>query len=503
MRGRGTLGGFTLFVALATVAPVHAEEAESRPAEVRDAELRLTQNAFQGSTGGVRVIDASSGPKGTFRLALNTEFFLIRDYFVPSDRAQHFAGNLSFSVAAARFLEVFASAEVTSAWDNSTDPTLVQRVADVRLGLKGYHWIRPWVALGADASVLFPGGVGDMGDTFRATSVGLRVNSNLDFRARSKRQLPLILRFNAQYWFDNTRKLANGIDTPGPLIPFQRFAYNINEVDSVRIGAGLEAPLSAGRVGLRPLVEWQWDLPVNRQGFSCSAAELPVGDACLSDVGVKAFPMTLTLGLRILTPPEGLAVTVAADVGLTGTRDFARQLAPNSPYNIILGIGYAVDARRKSTPAPLAIPAVRRGATEGRVYGLVLDAESDAPVARALVAVVGDEASAQVSDEDGRFVTYPVPVGDVVFDVTHPDYQATQCAATFDATEASTVEVPLAEATCVLTPHTVDGSLRVRVVGKKGKSIPALAVVVRGPSEHRLVSDDTGHAAIDLQPGAY
>ncbi|MGB5809995.1 MAG: OmpA family protein, partial [Polyangiales bacterium] len=174
-----------------------------------------------------------------------------------------------------------------------------------------------------------------------------------------------------------------------------------------------------------------------------------------------------------------------------------------SPYNIILGIGYAVDARRKSTPAPLATPAVRRSPAEGRVYGLVLDAESETPVARALVAVVGDEASAQVSDDDGRFVTYPVPVGDVVFEVTHPDYQATQCTATFDATDGSTVAVPLAEATCALTPHTVDGSLRVHVVGKKGKSIPALAVVVRGPTEHRLVSDDTGHAAIDLQPGAY
>ena len=121
-------------VAWACAAPIHAQPDPAPADEAREARLVEVQNSFSGPTGGIRIIDAASGPKGTFRLALNTEFFLIGDYFVPTDRAQHFAGNLSLSVTPTEFLEVFASAEVTSAWDDSNDPMLIQRVADVNIG---------------------------------------------------------------------------------------------------------------------------------------------------------------------------------------------------------------------------------------------------------------------------------------------------------------------------------------------------------------------------------
>ena len=117
------------------------------------------QNSYTGPTGGIRIIDAGSGDKGTFRLALQTEFFVIRDYFVSGDRAHTFAGNLSLSITPTDFLEVFASAEVTSAWDDSNDPLLIQRVADLFLGLKGFYRAKPWFVVGGDAAVLFPGGV--------------------------------------------------------------------------------------------------------------------------------------------------------------------------------------------------------------------------------------------------------------------------------------------------------------------------------------------------------
>ncbi|MDH3846025.1 MAG: hypothetical protein OES69_18950, partial [Myxococcales bacterium] len=206
-------------VVLACAASAGADDDPSGDAETRDDRLLLSQNSFSGPTGGIRVIDASSGPKGTFRLALNTEFFFIRDYFVPEDKAHHFAGNLSLTVTPTEYLEVFASAEVTSAWDDSTNPMLVQRVADLLIGLKGFHWVKPWVALGGDVSIGFPGGVGDMKETFRATSVGLRGNVNLDFRANHRRTMPLITRLNVQYWFDNSAKLTESIGTVGPLIP--------------------------------------------------------------------------------------------------------------------------------------------------------------------------------------------------------------------------------------------------------------------------------------------
>ncbi|MEM7437099.1 MAG: OmpA family protein [Myxococcota bacterium] len=500
MRSRQMLGCFLGIAMLAWPARLYADE--PAPSNARDLELRLVQNSFSGSTGSIRLIDAASGPKGTFRVALNTEFFVARDVFVPDDRAQHFAGNLSLSVAAARFLEVFVSAEVTSAWDDATDPRLVQRVADARLGLKGYHWVTRWVAVGADATVLFPGGVGDMRETFRATSFGFRANASLDFRARSDRHAPVIVRFNAQYWFDNTAKLTNSIQSEGPLIPFQRFAYGINEVDTVRIGTGLELPLRAGKVGVHPLVDWRWDLPVNRQGFRCSAVSA-AGDRCLSDVGVKAFPMTLTLGVRLLTPPTGLAVTVGADVGLTGTDDFVQQLAPTAPYNVIVGLSYAIDARRTTghTAKPTSTPSTLD--PRGRVYGVIVDEHDGRPVEDALVTVTGEAASAQVTDEGGRFVTYALPVGEIELEVSHPDYEPGLCLATLDASEAGVTPEVKTEVQCVLTPTTLQGTLRLHVVGKKGRSIPALPVVVQGASEARILLDDSGKASAEVDSGTY
>ena len=501
------LGGF---VAWACVAPVCAQADPTPNASERETRVAEVQNSFSGPTGGIRIIDASSGPKGTFRLALNTEFFIISDFFVPTDEAHHFAGNLSLSITPTEYLEVFVAAEVTSAWDDSNDPMLIQRVADMLLGLKGFYQAKPWVAVGGDASVAFLGGVGDASATFRATSFGFRGNVTLDFRNYERRKFPLVARFNAQYWFDNSAKLTEGIedsryDALGGIVPrpletrhlltaFERFAYGVNRMDQVRLAAGLEAPLQAGKVGLHPMLEWQWDLPVDRQGVQCVITAIPNDDGCLAEEKLKAFPMVLTLGLRILTPPKGLAFTVAADVGLTGTRAFVRELAPTAPYNIILGIAYAFDPRRAAPVAPVADQEpVAVAETTGEVRGQVLEQGNERPVADAVVAVVGQEASPQVTDAAGRFVTYGLPGGEVVLEVSHPDYATAQCGAS----------VP-SDTTCELVPASLDGQLRVLTVDREGNPVPQITITVRGPSEHRPISDEAGVAVVEaLEPGAY
>ncbi len=498
------LGGV---VALACVAPVHAE-ADS-PDEARSARVAEVQNSFSGPTGGIRIIDAASGPKGTFRLALNTEFFVIGDYFVPTDRAQHFAGNLSLSVTPTEYLEVFAAAKVTSAWDDSNDPMLIQRVADVLVGLKGFYRAKPWLAVGGDASLAFLGGVSDPKARLRSTSFGFRGNLTFDFREHERREAPMIVRVNTQYWFDNSANLTEGIEdrryaafggaVPRPeetrhlLTAFERYAYGVNRTDFVRISTGFEAPLKAGKVGLHPMLEWQWDIPINRQGFECAAAARKNDDGCLSNEGPKAFPMALTLGLRILPPPKGLAFTVAADVGLTGTRSFVRELAPTAPYNVVFGVAYAFDPR----PAPPivsgpALPAVDSVPTR-QLHGRVLEEGSDTPVSGAFVAVVGQDESPQLTDAAGRFVTYGLPEGEVVLEVSHPDFIPTQCSA----------KVP-SDAECRLVPASRDGQLQVVTVDRAGNLVPKVPITLRGPSEHSLISDEHGSVRVDaLVAGTY
>ena len=512
MRRSWTLLSLGGVFALACVAQVRAQDAAESAASAREQQLVEVQNSFSGPTGGIRIVDAGSGPKGTFRLALNTEFFIISDFFVPTDRSHYFAGNLSLSVTPTEYLEVFASAAVTSAWDDSNDPMLIQRVADVLLGLKGFHRVKPWLTLGGDASVVFPGGVGDAGATFRATSFGFRGNVRFDFRERERRAVPLITRFNAQYWFDNSAELTASIEerryaalggtvppdleTRQLLTPFERYAYGVNRTDFVRIAAGFEAPLHAGKVGLHPMLEWQWGIPVNRQGFECAQAANANDDSCLADAGLRAFPMLLTMGLRILSPPKGLAFTVAVDVGLTGTRQLVRELAPTAPYDIILGIAYAFDARSPAPSIPVPVEEVVEAvAVTGEVRGRVVDEGSGSPVAGALVAVAGQDASPQATDEDGRFVTFGIPEGEVQLEVSHPEYEPGRCSALVPSDS---------DADCRLVPSSLDGQLRLLAIDRNGEPVPAIAITVRGPSEHRLVSDQNGVARVDaLKPGAY
>ena len=461
------------------------------------------QNSFSGPTGGIRIVDAGSGDKGTFRLALNTEFFIVRNWLVEGDRVHDFGGNLSLSVAATDFLEVFVSAAVSSAWSNSNDPMLVQRVADVLLGLKGYYDVKPWVFLGGDFSLLFPGGVGDAQATFRATSIGLRANLTLDFRERQRGKAPVIWRLNGQYFFDNTANLtgsieqrrldalggaANGeLETRQLLTAFERLAYGVNRTDTVRLATGFQIPLRARKVGLHPMLEWAWDIPVNRQGYVCPIGNGPNEDSCLAIEKAKAFPMVLTAGLRILPPPEGLLFTVAADVGLTGTRTVVRELAPTPPYSVILGIGYEFDPGASPSSPPMAV------APTGRIEGRVLEEGTGEPVEGAVVRIAGQEASGQVTDANGRFVTYALLVGDALLEVSHPGYAPAECPASVPSTTD-----------CLLVLTEIGGTLRVLTLDGVGDPVADVEVRVRGPSERELVSDSLGTASIEeLEEGTY
>jgi outer membrane protein OmpA-like peptidoglycan-associated protein len=129
----------------------------------------------------------------------------------------------------------------------------------------------------------------------------------------------------------------------------------------------------------------------------------------------------------------------------------------------------------------------------GQVRGHVLEQGSEQPVADAVVAVVDHEVSPQVTDAAGRFITYGLPEGEVVLEVSHPDYATALCSA----------PVP-SDITCELIPSSQDGQLRIMAVGRTGDPIPQIAITVRGPSEHRLISNEEGVAVVAaLEPGAY
>jgi len=287
--------------------------------------------------------------------------------------------------------------------------------------------------------------------------------------------------------------VPRGEETRHLLTAFERYAYGVNRTDFVRVSTGIEAPLKARKVGLHPMLEWRWDIPIDRQGFDCAPSARAQDDGCLGDEGLRAFPMELSAGLRILPPPKGLAFTVAADIGLTGTRDFVRELAPSAPYNIILGVAYAFDPRPAAAVVPGPVEPVTASSPTGQLRGRIVDGGDDSPVSGALVAVVGLDVSPQLSDAEGQFVTYGLPEGEVVLEVSHPEFETAQCTAT----------VP-SDTECWLVPSSLDGRLQVLAVDRAGEPVPEVPITLRGPEEHRLISDQSGSARVEsLQPGTY
>ncbi len=446
-----------------------ASDGEAAPAAPTDAEaeldrrLFLAQSSFYGPIGGIRTIDAGGGAVGTFRLALMTDFFVINDYLVDHDHQEHIGGALSVSWTAHRMVEAYAAFRSYANSNSTGDPVLLQVLGDAFLGVKVFGRIKPFLTIGGDLTLGILNTVGDIGVVLRSTSGGARFNLTTDLRGLPS-SIPLVFRFNTQYWFDNSANLVRDVEDaryqslpdPAPredearnlVTSVERFGLMINRTDFLNIGLGFEAPLEPKPNFLvSPVLEWNWSVPVNRQRFDCllvpatpgSSDPAPGEDGCLDTQKLRSFPMTLTLGLR-LSPVRGLGLTAGVDVGLTGVRTIVRELAPTAPYAVILGASYGYDPTPPAPPVePEPEPVVEPAPlyTHARIHGVVVSAADDrgegagTPIGGAIVAFTGRELNSLVANEDGTFVTYRFAAGEeVTLAVTHEGYEAGQCVAT-------------------------------------------------------------------------
>ncbi len=535
-----------------------------------------SHNTLRGPVGGIRVVDAGSGTTGSFRLQLASEFFFAKDFIVSGDDAKHVGGFLSLGWSVHDNVEVFASVQSYANSNDQGDPELFQVLGDADLGVKGFYSPTPWLTVGGDATLALLNTVGDIGVGLKGTSVGLRANLTADLRGLRK-PIPFVARLSGQYYFDNSGNLiedtenerfanledpaASMADETRHLVTaIERFGLNINRTDFFRLGLGFESPLRVSRdFYIHPILEWNWSIPINRQGYSClfvsaagSTSEVPAdADSCLDQAGPSAFPMTLTLGVRILPPVHGLSFLLGGDIGLTGSRDFVRELAPTAPYNILVGISYAYD------PDPLE-PRVERVEREKevdpfalrkRVHGVVVEEGSETPVGGATIRFENRQLTALVADETGEFTTYLFEPGDQVdMRVTHPDYEDGSCSATIPSAasassndEASSTsedggqdgvseeefDDPFEEAEqegeagdaasptgansegpvetrCVLKSKPKVAALQGRVVDDQGEAVGGAKIQISGADTRELTSDASGaFSASDLPPGSY
>jgi outer membrane protein OmpA-like peptidoglycan-associated protein len=495
----------------------------------RDRRLVL-HNTWGGSVGGIHVVDAGSGPSESFRVQLLTDFFFANGFLNPGDDNSHIGGSLSLSWTPWDFLEIYASIASYANSNATESPALFQVLGDTLLGLKAYYEVLPFLTIGGDISIGLLNTVGDIGLVGDSTSVGIRGNVSLDLRGLES-PIPLIARLNLQYYFDNSQALIGGVEqarydalpTTGPdarmtmadetrhlLTRVERFALGINRTDFFNIGIGIEAPFTVMQdFTISPILEWNLAIPVNRQGYNClylpdptTGGPIPGDDGCLERQGFDAFPSTLTIGVRVLPPFRGLSITAAVDIGTSGMSTFVRELAGNAPYNVILGLGYAFDTvprvetveREVERRVEVRIPPPVRG----RVIGTVVESGPGTPITGATVTYVGRELTPQSTGADGRFTSYEVDPGEVVVDLTHPEYNPGRCSATVPA-EGGDVEVR-----CELTALPRLGDVRGTVRSDTGTPVVGARVQVTGPTPFTASADASGQFTRgELQPGSY
>src|SRR5690606_27691259 len=175
-----------------------------------------------------------------------------------------------------------------------------------------------------------------------------------------------------------------------------------NRTDFFQLRLGMDVPWR----WVQPYVEYSVDIPVNRQDYECHTRTISPGDVCLAlqnlddpnsgSPGYAAIPSRLSLGAR--TNPlwgafRGLSGHIAFDIGLSGTSTFIEEVAPQAPWTLYLGIGYAFDTKEKKAkvapPPPPPPPVQLPPPPQYFVRGTVVEKGTTTPVVGAVVSAPG------------------------------------------------------------------------------------------------------------------
>jgi OmpA-OmpF porin, OOP family len=398
-------------------------------------------SGLSGATGLMRVQSASSGHKGTFRFSLLTGFYSGTGFLCPqcpdsngngstrNDSVDRVSANVYLSVTPLAFLEAYLGIYSQSTSDSLGEPQLLQVVGDWNLGAKAFLPSKPDQLLSAGGSLefLFATGSGEVGAaSVDSVNVDIRGLATLDLSRRSdpQKKIPLRAHANLGYLFDNSANLVKDFEESqnSRINRIQRFSLDINRVDSFQVGLGVEGLFKV----VRPFLEWSIDVPTNRQSYVCTRNTDP-GDSCLRDASaLSAMPSRLTAGIRAMPWLEGLTFNGVFDVATGGSSNFIVEVAPEAPWSIWFGLGYAVDPSPRVIAAPVAPPPPP---PQAMVQGLVVEKGTQTPIANASVRFEGRELTGLITTSAGRFTSETVEPGTYTLAVTADGYKAGTCKA--------------------------------------------------------------------------
>ncbi|MBK7581588.1 MAG: carboxypeptidase regulatory-like domain-containing protein [Myxococcales bacterium] len=413
----------------------------------------MIQNNLKGSTGLLHTSYAGSGAPGSLRVGFITSYFKGSDFLCgggqcnynvaanpegkSDDEVTRIGAHLSMNATLFPFLEAYMGFHASATENDQSRPRLLQVLGDTNLGLKGFLPYSPdsIFSVGGELQLWLLNGTGGVGLDGSGTSYAIRALATADLNNRTNPDDRVPLRFNANvgYLFDNSGELVGDTESARKgqkITRIERYGLDINRVDSFQIGLGLEGMFDY----IHPFAEWTIDVPMNRQNYTCNESRKEVGDGCLgNDAGFSSSPSRVTLGARAYPGIDGLSLLAGFDIGTGATSKFIQEVAPESPWTLYLGLGWAADTKKEPPiikevqvdKAPMAAPSQDR-----YILGHVVEKGANTPVANAIIRFDGRAMSGMVSSDDGSFRTINLEPGTYTFTVKADGYRDGQCQAT-------------------------------------------------------------------------
>ena len=498
------------------------QEAAAKPAPSTDREYSSFRfNSAIGSTGTLHLLSADSGAPGTFRLSYLTSYYAGDGFLCPSraqcspptsvtanqDTAKRSSSALTLTITPNSFLEASLGVHSHAYSDNFNIPSVIQSLGDTYAGLKVFTPRRAdqIFSLGWFGQLRLLNSAGNIG--VHAANVLLSGLATADFSNRSnpKQRIPVRLHANIGYLFDNSGSIVSDVENNRHhrITRIERFGFGINRVDSVPMGLGAEYV----NTYFQPFTEWSLDIAANRQGYTCVARTLSRGDTCLDYAkGMSTTPSRWTIGTHITPHWYGLNATLAIDVATSGSKKFVEERSPEIPWSLFLGIGYTVDtvpAAVQQTPAAPKLVQLPPP-PEHHLLGMVVDEESNKPIAHAQLEFDGRELTGLISRADGSFDSGNLEPGEYKFKVKADNYKEGTCSAVIEP-DAKDPAPPAEAKDADKTSATKDAQATQLSTGVKNteikctlKQTPALGIV-----EGTLMDADTGapvlHATIRVR----
>ena len=415
------------------------------------------QNSRDASSGILWTHYAGSGAEGTFRVSFlgngyegtgflcNAETPCNSTLPAQEDSVSRFGTRFGLSVTPLSFMEAYIGILFHATSDDLGQPELLQVLGDTDIGVKFFmpHEKDRFYSFGGEAQLWLLNGSGSVGVDGGATSFAVRALATGDFsNLPGEDKVPLLVNANIGYFFDNSGAIATSFEDAQQgkrITRVQRFGLDINRVDSLQIGLGLEGLLDEAYI--RPFAEFSIDIPVNRD-YTCSREiNRSMGDKCLAnDAEWSSTPSRVTLGLRGYPVLRGLALLAAVDIGTGATSNFIEEVAPEMPWNVYFGASYAydvepqietVDSRIEIAPPPIAY-----------VKGTLTDGETGAAIADAVLRFQNSDLPGMSTGAAGTFQSVALKPGDYALAASADGYQDGQCAFTVPTEPSSTDPTP-------------------------------------------------------------